>query len=139
MQSSVTSHQSSVSVVSRQSFVTSRESLVSVVAQPFRAAHAASAGLKACAPTSRGRWMLVVAVPLMAQRGTPGGAISDKPDTPFTLATFEAAGKVRVGLVLQTRVLDVVAANDALTKSAGLPAVRVPAEMRELIESYDRI
>src|SRR5262245_8569640 len=100
MQSSVTSHQSSVSVVSRQSVVTTHESLVSVVAQPSRAAHAASAGLKACATTSRGRWlivaMLVVAVPLMAQRGTPGGAISDKPDTPFTLATFEAAGKVRV-------------------------------------------
>ncbi|HEX7138335.1 MAG TPA: fumarylacetoacetate hydrolase family protein [Vicinamibacterales bacterium] len=72
---------------------------------------------------------------LHAQRAT----ISDKPDTPFKLATFEAAGRTRIGIVVEARVFDVVAANDALQKSAGLSAVRIPAEMRELIESYDQV
>jgi 2-keto-4-pentenoate hydratase/2-oxohepta-3-ene-1,7-dioic acid hydratase in catechol pathway len=88
-----------------------------------------------------GAWVLGVAtavspgVLVRAQR-TP---ISDKPETPFKLATFEAAGKTRVGLVLDARVFDVVAASDALQKSAGLATVRIPGEMRELIESYDRV
>src|SRR5262249_23202543 len=75
------------------------------------------------------------AVVLGAQRPN----ISDKPDTPFKLATFEAAGKTRLGLVLGTRVLDIAAANDSMTKAARLPPVRVPADMRELIENYDRL
>jgi len=74
-------------------------------------------------------------VSLQAQRPP----ISDKPDTPFKLATFEATGKTRVGIALEARVFDVVAANDALQKSAGLSPVRIPGEMRELIESYDRV
>jgi 2-keto-4-pentenoate hydratase/2-oxohepta-3-ene-1,7-dioic acid hydratase in catechol pathway len=89
------------------------------------------------------RWsfvaLLLAAVPLVAQRGVSRGAVSDKPDTPFKLATFEAAGKVRIGLVLQNRVLDVAGANETLTRSAGLTAVRIPAEMRELVEVYDRV
>src|SRR5689334_21197041 len=72
---------------------------------------------------------------VLAQRA----AVSDKPDTPFKLATFEAAGKTRLGIVLDTRVLDIAGTNDALTKSAGLTSVRVPGEMRELIENYDRL
>ena len=81
-----------------------------------------------------------------AQRGRLSGfgvtveaqrvAISDKPDTPFKLATFETGGAERVGLVLGDRIYDVAGANDALTKSSGLSAVRIPATMRELIESY---
>ena len=70
-----------------------------------------------------------------AQRASP----SDKPDTPFKLATFETAGRVRIGLVLDTRVVDILEANEALTKSAGLPAVHMPGEMRGLIEVYDRV
>ena len=66
-------------------------------------------------------------------------AISDKPDTPFKLATFETGGAERVGLVMGDRIYDVAGANDALTKSSGLSAVRIPGTMRELIESYDRI
>ncbi len=90
------------------------------------------------------RWLLlaivIISVPLAAQRAAPPRAtVSDKPETPFKLATFEAAGKVRVGLVLQNRILDVAAANDALTKSAGLAALRIPTEMRTLIEAYDRV
>ena len=73
--------------------------------------------------------------PLGAQRPT----VSDKPDTPFKLATFEAAGKTRVGLVLGNRVLDIAGASAELTQRAGVPAVRIPAEMRELIEQYPRV
>src|SRR5438874_1288276 len=66
-------------------------------------------------------------------------SISNQPDTPFKLATFEAGGKVRLGLLLGKHLLDIAGANAALTKSAGLPAMQIPMEMRELIESYDRV
>jgi acylpyruvate hydrolase len=74
-------------------------------------------------------------VPGAQQRAT----VSDKPDTPFRLATFEAGGKLRLGLVLETRVLDIAGANDALSKTSGLATMRMPNEMRELIENYDRL
>lgn len=74
-----------------------------------------------------------------AVQGAQRAPLSDKPDTPFKLATFEAAGKTRLGLVLGARVFDIAAANDSLTKSARLSAVRFPVEMRELIENYDRL
>ena len=64
---------------------------------------------------------------------------SSKPEHPFKLATFEAGGKVRVGLVLGARVLDIEGANAFLTKQANLPAVAVPTEMRALIEQYDSV
>jgi 2-keto-4-pentenoate hydratase/2-oxohepta-3-ene-1,7-dioic acid hydratase in catechol pathway len=73
--------------------------------------------------------------PLGAQRPT----VSDKPDTPFKLATFEAAGKTRVGLVLGNRVLDIAGASAELTQRAGVAAVRIPAEMRALIEQYPSV
>ena len=44
---------------------------------------------------------------LLAPASAQRAAVSNKPDTPFKLATFEAAGKTRVGLVLGTRVLDI--------------------------------
>ena len=58
--------------------------------------------------------MCAVFVPTSAQRA----AISNKPDTPFKLATFDAAGKTRVGLVLGNRVLDIDGANAELTRKA---------------------
>jgi 2-keto-4-pentenoate hydratase/2-oxohepta-3-ene-1,7-dioic acid hydratase in catechol pathway len=73
-----------------------------------------------------------------ATAGAQRPAISNKPETPFKLATFEAAGKVRVGLVLGTRVLDIAGANAAIQK-AGVAAMPMPADMRELIETYDRV
>jgi 2-keto-4-pentenoate hydratase/2-oxohepta-3-ene-1,7-dioic acid hydratase in catechol pathway len=75
------------------------------------------------------------AVAASAQRA----AVSNKPDTPFKLATFEAAGKTRLGLVLGPRVFDIAGANAELTQKAGVPAVRIPGEMRELIEEYARV
>src|ERR1700692_2984657 len=67
-----------------------------------------------------------------------GGAsvVSDKPDTPFKLATFEAQGKTRIGMALGDRMLDLNGANAYVEKQIGLPAMRLPAEMRELIEQY---
>jgi 2-keto-4-pentenoate hydratase/2-oxohepta-3-ene-1,7-dioic acid hydratase in catechol pathway len=73
--------------------------------------------------------------PTAAQRGP----ISDKPETPFKLASFEAQGKLHVGLTSGTRLLDAADASGYLTQKAGVPAVKVPREMRELIESYDRV
>jgi len=79
--------------------------------------------------------LAIVTAPAGAQRP----AISSKPDTPFKLATFEAAGKVRVGLVLDARVLDIDGANAALVRDEHLAAVRVPNEMRALIEAYGSV
>ncbi|MBI3666493.1 MAG: fumarylacetoacetate hydrolase family protein [Acidobacteria bacterium] len=61
-------------------------------------------------------------------------AVPDKPETPFKLATFEAQGKVRVGMVMGNRVLDLAGANAYLVKQAGVPAMKIPGGMRELIE-----
>ena len=65
--------------------------------------------------------------------------ISSKPETPFKLATFEAGGKTRVGLVLDTRILDIAGANAEVAKKANLPVVAMPGDMRELIETYSRV
>ena len=67
------------------------------------------------------------------------GPVTDKPDTPFKLATFEAGGRVRLGLVLGERVLDIAEANARMTERAKLPRVDLPTEMRALIEQYDRV
>ena len=64
---------------------------------------------------------------------------SDKPDHPFKLATFEAGGKIRVGLVLGSRVLDLDAANQHVTERAKLTRVGMPGEMRALIEQYQTL
>jgi 2-keto-4-pentenoate hydratase/2-oxohepta-3-ene-1,7-dioic acid hydratase in catechol pathway len=66
-------------------------------------------------------------------------AVPSTPDTPFKLATFDAAGKTRIGLVLGTRVFDIAGANAALTKTAALPVVQIPGDMRTLIEEYARV
>ncbi len=66
-------------------------------------------------------------------RQTP---ISDQPDNPYKLATFEAAGKIRLGLVLGSRVLDIEAANQPLMTRAKLARVAIPTEMKALIEQY---
>ncbi len=63
--------------------------------------------------------------------------VSDKPDVPFKLATFEAEGKVRVGMVLGSHVVDIARANTYVAQKAHLQPVRVPDEMRALIEQYD--
>jgi acylpyruvate hydrolase len=83
--------------------------------------------------------VLVLILSVVATAGAQRAAVSNRPDTPFKLATFEAAGKTRIGLVLGARVLDIAGANAELTRKAGLPDVRVPADMRTLIEEYPRV
>ena len=61
------------------------------------------------------------------------------PDTPFTLATFEARGEVRIGLVLGETVLELRGANTSMTQSEGLSRVDIPSDMRTLIETYDQV
>ena len=63
-------------------------------------------------------------------------ALKATPDTPFKLATFEAAGATRVGLVLGARVLDINGANRHVTERAKLPAMTMPGDMKALIEQY---
>jgi 2-keto-4-pentenoate hydratase/2-oxohepta-3-ene-1,7-dioic acid hydratase in catechol pathway len=80
--------------------------------------------------------MLGLMAPVRAQRPV----ISTKPDTPFKLATFEAAGKVRVGLVLGTRVIDIAGAHAMIVQDIGLRgAPQMPQDMRTLIETYDTV
>ncbi|HEX3645602.1 MAG TPA: fumarylacetoacetate hydrolase family protein, partial [Vicinamibacterales bacterium] len=75
-------------------------------------------------------------VPAGAQRPV----ISTRPETPFKLATFEAAGKVRVGLVLGSRIIDIESAHAMIVQDLALrgePAM--PRDMRTLIETYDTV
>jgi 2-keto-4-pentenoate hydratase/2-oxohepta-3-ene-1,7-dioic acid hydratase in catechol pathway len=76
-----------------------------------------------------------LAVSCAAPAGQPP-AISDRPDHPFKLATFETGGRERVGLLLGSRVLDIDAANQHVSAQATLPAVTIPNDMRALIEQY---
>ena len=68
---------------------------------------------------------------------TTTAQISDAPDTPFKLATFEAGGDPAVGLVLGDQILELSGASDHLATEAGLDAMTLPNEMRALIEAYD--
>jgi len=83
--------------------------------------------------------VVVLAVFLLAPAAAQRAPISDRPETPFKLATFEAQGKLHVGLTSGTRLLDAADASAYLTQKASVPAVKIPREMRELIESYDHV
>lgn len=75
--------------------------------------------------------------PLLILATLPAGAaVPDTPDTPFKLATFEARKTPRVGMLLNDRMLDLSGANAYVAKEASLPVVKLPTEMRELIEQY---
>ena len=82
---------------------------------------------------------LSLALSMLTTAGAQRAAISNKPEPPFKLATFAAGGRTSLGLVVGSRVLDVAGANAALVRNERLPAVQIPGEMRELIESYDRV
>ena len=66
-------------------------------------------------------------------------ALSNKPDTSFKLATFEAQGRVRIGLTSGARLVDIQAANTYVAQKAGLPAMTMPGDMLKLIEEYARV
>src|SRR5262245_46711919 len=77
--------------------------------------------------------VLAVTMPAtQAQRA----ALSDKPDTPFKLATFETNGRVRIGLTSGNRLVDILEANTYVAQKAALPALSMPGDMLKLIEEY---
>jgi 2-keto-4-pentenoate hydratase/2-oxohepta-3-ene-1,7-dioic acid hydratase in catechol pathway len=79
---------------------------------------------------------LATFAPVRAQRPV----ISTNPETPFKLATFQADGRTRVGLMVGTRLLDIEGAQAAVVQELGLRGMPpMPREMRALIEDYDRI
>ncbi len=64
-------------------------------------------------------------------------AVAETPDTPFRLATIAGAGGPTLAMVLEgDRVVEIPAANAYVTKAAKLGPVKIPVEMRELIEQY---
>jgi 2,4-didehydro-3-deoxy-L-rhamnonate hydrolase len=73
--------------------------------------------------------------PAAAQRAS----ISTRPDTPFKLATVDVQGKLRLGMAVGDKLIDIAAANAALARSGDAAARTIPGEMRELIEQYDRV
>ena len=81
---------------------------------------------------------LGLALVVVVSACTTTAQISDAPDTPFKLATFEAGGDPAVGLVLGDQILELSGASDHLATEAGLDAMTLPGEMRALIEAYDR-
>jgi 2-keto-4-pentenoate hydratase/2-oxohepta-3-ene-1,7-dioic acid hydratase in catechol pathway len=66
-------------------------------------------------------------------------AISNRPETAFKLATFEAQGQTRVGMTSGARLVDIAAANAYVSKQGSLPAVAIPNDLRLIIEQYDRV
>jgi 2-keto-4-pentenoate hydratase/2-oxohepta-3-ene-1,7-dioic acid hydratase in catechol pathway len=64
------------------------------------------------------------------------GPLSNRPDTPFKLATFEAGGRIRLGLVMGPRVLDLAGAHQHVVTAARLSPMTLPLEMKALIEQY---
>ena len=76
-------------------------------------------------------WFTVMAAAPSAQT-----TISDKADNPFKLASIEAGGKLRLAMVLGTRVVDIDAANQHLVQQAKVARVAIPTEMKALIEQY---
>jgi 2-keto-4-pentenoate hydratase/2-oxohepta-3-ene-1,7-dioic acid hydratase in catechol pathway len=92
-----------------------------------------------CLAQRAGFRVLLLGAVVVGAGFAPQRSISDRPETPFKLATFETGGATRLGLVLGARIYDIARANESLMRVAALPAVRMPADMRELIENYDRL
>jgi 2-keto-4-pentenoate hydratase/2-oxohepta-3-ene-1,7-dioic acid hydratase in catechol pathway len=77
---------------------------------------------------------------LLAMLATTATAqVSDRPETAFRLASFEAAGKLRLGLLLGDRLVDASEASTYLSTRENLPSVSIPTDMIELIEQYSRV
>src|SRR5690349_23436616 len=81
----------------------------------------------------------VTVAAVLSASGTQSQGLSNRPDTPFKLATFEAQGQTRVGMTSGARLVDIAAANTYVSKQASLPAVAIPNDLRLIIEQYDRV
>lgn len=65
--------------------------------------------------------------------------VSDRPETPFKLASFEAGGVTHLGMLLDGRLLDIGRASDYLVEKAGAERLAMPGDMLALIGDYDRV
>ena len=63
------------------------------------------------------RTSLVLAILFLAPAAAQRAPVSNKPETPFKLATFEAKGKIHVGLTAGSRLIDAADASAYLTGS----------------------
>jgi 2-keto-4-pentenoate hydratase/2-oxohepta-3-ene-1,7-dioic acid hydratase in catechol pathway len=86
------------------------------------------------------RAVMLLAIGLLIAATQPARAtssgVSTTPDTPFKLATFGAAGNSRIGIALGDRLLDLTESNAYVEKNAHLAKMKLPTEMRALIEQY---
>ena len=80
------------------------------------------------------RWLLALVALAAIGCQTAAQSVSDQPDTPFKLATFDTGGDAMVGLVLGDRILDISGASEHLVAEAQASAIELPGEMRALIE-----
>jgi 2-keto-4-pentenoate hydratase/2-oxohepta-3-ene-1,7-dioic acid hydratase in catechol pathway len=81
----------------------------------------------------------VTVLAVVTASGRQSAAVSNRPETPFKLATFEAQGQTRVGMTSGARLVDIAAANAYVTRKASLGAVAIPNDLRLIIEQYDRV
>lgn len=81
----------------------------------------------------------VTVLAVVTASGRQSAAVSNRPETPFKLATFEAQGQTRVGMTSGARLVDIAAANAYVTRQASLGAVAIPNDLRLIIEQYDRV
>src|SRR5690606_39101353 len=79
--------------------------------------------------------LVVLACPaLAAAQGGPATSSA----MPFKLGTFEIEGELRLGMVLEDKVIvELLAANRALERDPASPPVPMPTDMRALIGQYE--
>jgi 2,4-diketo-3-deoxy-L-fuconate hydrolase len=82
---------------------------------------------------------IVLALLCTIAAGLAHAQVSDRADTPFKLASFEANGQLHLGLLVGDRLFDAQAASRYLSREAGLPAIEMPDNMLTLIERYDAL
>jgi len=89
------------------------------------------------------RWMALTLLgaltAALTQAPSAQKAIAGTPETPFKLATFDVDNRMRVGVVVGTRIIDAAAASAYLSDHDKLSKVAVPADMKAIIERYDAI
>ena len=68
--------------------------------------------------------ILAFVLAMLASARAQRPLISTNPETPFKLATFQADGKIRVGIVLGARVLDIEGAHTAVIQELAYAGCR---------------
>ena len=85
---------------------------------------------------------LILGMLVLASSYTFAAAPAETPDTPFKLATISANGKTSLLAMVVNNgktVFEIEAANAYVAKQAKLSSLRIPTEMRELIEQYSTV